>query len=284
MKLQWFGKPGPREMLDRHSRPHAPLSANGRLFVMGDQRLYGLDAYNGTMLWERQIPEFQTRVNLPRDSGYMVTDENDLYLAVKNQCWQIDGDSGKTTQRYEMPDLPARDLFDWGYVADLDDTLLGSGIRKGNTFTDGHGPWYDGNEGFLNWENAKVCSDYLFGVYKETGRIKWRYEGIVLNSAIAAGDGKVYFVENRQPYITSKGLGYVEIFNRRLNVDQLWEDLHLVALDVQTGEKLWEKPAEFVKGTIVFYLSYADDTLVVVSGPHTSYWVYAFDAATGKAL
>jgi precorrin-6B methylase 2 len=36
MALQWFGRPGPREMIDRHHRNVPPLYKGGRLFVPGD--------------------------------------------------------------------------------------------------------------------------------------------------------------------------------------------------------------------------------------------------------
>ncbi|MHC4582109.1 MAG: outer membrane protein assembly factor BamB family protein, partial [Planctomycetota bacterium] len=36
MALQWFGRPGPREMIDRHHRNVPPLYKDGRLFVPGD--------------------------------------------------------------------------------------------------------------------------------------------------------------------------------------------------------------------------------------------------------
>ncbi|MCS5609123.1 MAG: hypothetical protein NZ961_01845, partial [Candidatus Poribacteria bacterium] len=31
-KLQWFGKPGPRKIVNRHSRPMSPLVKGGRVF------------------------------------------------------------------------------------------------------------------------------------------------------------------------------------------------------------------------------------------------------------
>ena len=60
LQLQWFGRPGPRGLVDRHHRTVAPLSKAGRLIVPGEDRLTGVDAYNGTILWERDITEFPT--------------------------------------------------------------------------------------------------------------------------------------------------------------------------------------------------------------------------------
>lgn len=57
MDLQWFGRPGPARMVDRHKKGHAPLYVNGRLFVPGFNYIAAVDAYNGIVLWEQMIPE-----------------------------------------------------------------------------------------------------------------------------------------------------------------------------------------------------------------------------------
>ncbi len=56
LQIQWFGRPGPHGMIDRHHRTAAPLYKNGRLFVPGDDHLTAVDAYNGTVLWETDAP------------------------------------------------------------------------------------------------------------------------------------------------------------------------------------------------------------------------------------
>ena len=49
--VQWWGEPGPRPMPDHDPRNPAPVSSNGHLYIQGDRVLFGLDAYNGAMLW-----------------------------------------------------------------------------------------------------------------------------------------------------------------------------------------------------------------------------------------
>lgn len=280
LQLQWFGRPGPYDMFDRHSRPHAPLSANGRLFIPADQSIYGLDAYNGTILWKTDVPQLQTRVNLPRDSGYMAVDNDYLYVAVKDKCRRFAADSGKHVFSYNLPDVPQKQAYDWGYLSCKDDLIFGSCVRKGSFYTDAKGPWYDGNSSLTDWENAKVCSDHVFAADKETGKVKWDYEGLIINSTIAVGADRIYFVENRE-----KGIAKNTNFRlRRIGVELLWEKLFLVALNARTGEKVWETPVEFVKGKNTFYLSYADETVVVVSSPFKNYQIYAFNATDGTLL
>ena len=279
MQLQWFGRPGPYDMVDRHSRPPAPLSTNGRLFIPAENQIYGLDAYNGTILWDLKIPELQTRVNIPHDSSYMAADDNYLYVAVGDQCRQLAADTGKLASSYRLPSTPVKNLYDWGYLACKDNLIFGSCVRKGAAFTDAKGPWYDGSKDFNAWENAKVCSDYLFATGKEDGKIKWNYKGTIINSAIALGDGMIYFVENR-----NKSVHDFKFRSARINTASLWKDLYLVALNTATGQKDWEKPVEFAEGTMVFYLCYSNGKLLVVSSPYTSYWLYAFNASDGSLL
>ena len=57
MALQWFGKPGARGMIDRQGRNPPPLTSNGFLYVQGDNRIWGQDAFNGDDPLELRVPE-----------------------------------------------------------------------------------------------------------------------------------------------------------------------------------------------------------------------------------
>ncbi|NBP24089.1 MAG: class I SAM-dependent methyltransferase [Proteobacteria bacterium] len=59
LQVAWWGDPGPRPMPDRGNRNPAPLSVNGRLMIQGDRILFGLDAYNGAILWSFSCPEIR---------------------------------------------------------------------------------------------------------------------------------------------------------------------------------------------------------------------------------
>ena len=243
MQIQWFGKPGPRKMADRHSRTPAPLSINGRMYVRGEQYLYGVDAYNGTILWEKNIPEMQTRVNVPQDNGYMIADDDYFYAAVQEKCRKMDGQTGKDVFAYDMPvEDGEKKLYDWGHLAYEGNTLYGSAVRKGAFYDDGKGPWYDGPGS----NHDKICSDFIFALDMKTGDFKWRYDGLIVNSTIAIGGGKVYFAENRNPEMKALEEG-------RIGGVAFWHDMYLVALDAATGKPQWEKtrqdipPVKFVR-------------------------------------
>jgi hypothetical protein len=86
-------------------------------------------------------------------------------------------------------------------------------------------------------------------------------------------------IESRHPKVAAQPTG-------RIGIPELWEDQFLVALDVRTGEKRWERAVAFGNCDVVFYLCYAKNTLVV-SGSKSAdrrYHVHAFDAADGSPL
>ena len=85
LMLQWFGKPGPKEMIDRHHRTAASLYKNGRLFVPGEDRVIAVDAYNGTILWDQAFPDSR-RVVVFRDAATCASTTARLYVASKNSC------------------------------------------------------------------------------------------------------------------------------------------------------------------------------------------------------
>ena len=76
----------------------------------------------------------------------------------------------------------------------------------------------------------------------------------------------------------------------------MWLDQFLVALDVDSGAKVWEGPIDTVDGEAVIFLAHGQDRLVLVSsgGPPTGkknqygevlkqHYVYAYDPSNGDA-
>ena len=146
---------------------------------------------------------------------------------------------------------------------------------------------YDGVEGAAA---AKVCSDNLFAFSKKTGAIAWTYtDGVIINSTITIGAGRVYFVETRNAKVQASS-------SRRVSMPEMWLDQFLVALDVDSGAKVWEGPIDTVDGEAVIFLAHGQDRLVLVSsgGPPTGkknqygevlkqHYVYAYDPSNGDA-
>ena len=141
MGVKWWGEPGPRPMPDRGPRNPAPLSAGGKLYIQGDRVLFGLDAYNGTVLWSQSCPEMR-RANIPRDSSNMVADDRGLYLAQGRYCINFVGSTGQRSNVYSVPDADTGD-YNWSFLAVVEQTLVGSRVSRGTVYLGDDGEWYE---------------------------------------------------------------------------------------------------------------------------------------------
>jgi outer membrane protein assembly factor BamB/2-polyprenyl-3-methyl-5-hydroxy-6-metoxy-1,4-benzoquinol methylase len=277
IEVQWFGLPGPDAMIDRLGRNQGPLSYQGRLFTQGDDRLIVQDSYNGRILWTLEIPGMR-RTNVKVDTSNSCVDEQAYYLAIRDRCWKIDVATGQLLESLAVSDEANPDLA-WGYIASDRHLLIGSAVRKGASFSDFHGAdkWYDKPTGV---GTEKVCSDNLFAIDKDSGTRLWTYErGAVLNPTISLGDGLVYFLESRHPKVLSSSRG-------RIGMPELYEDLHLVALNQESGSVVWEKPVHYGKQPTVVYLVHSPETLVVQSSlpDDKTYNLHTYEAGNGEEL
>ena len=274
MIVQWWGRPGARPMPDRGNRNPPPVSAAGRLFVQGNRTLFGLDAYNGTILWAKQIPTMR-RANMPRDTSNMVATADHLFVAIGNSCVAFDPQTGKRQSDYHIPESTREQLYDWGYLSSDGETLLGSGVRQGAHYLGDKGEWY---ERYEIDDIARVTSDFLFAAELYSGRQKWSYEnGVLMNSTITIADKTVYFIESRSPQAAATGSGRM--------LDAALETTFLVALDEETGRVLWEKPYDFSQCRFVTYLTAGSGVLLVTgTDQERNFHTYVFDAASGDEL
>lgn len=261
VEIQWIGRPGSDSGIDRMPRLQAPVSKNGRLFHQGLNRIMALDSYNGFFLWSLEIPQLR-RANTPRDAGNLCADDDYLYLAVDDDCWRIDGDTGLRALTHKLND-PGHD---WGCVFRVGDKLYGSAVVEGSIFTEYWtevAGWYASTSS--NYPGRrKVCSEYIFA-NNANGSRAWTYEdGVIINSTIAIGGGRVYFVESRNSAIKGQSSGNAATLSYE---NGLWTtDLYLVALDKDTGTKLWDKAIKtgvggdpvIKNGDVAFYLLYAE--------------------------
>jgi len=274
LHVQWFGRPGADFGIDRNPRMPAPLAVNGRLFHQGLNRMIALDSNNGTPLWTLSIPDLR-RVNLPRDASNWCADRGSIYVALRNACWAIDAYTGRKKATHRLPDEAMRETHDWGYVARSGDKLYGSGVKAGSSYSDfwGKVSWYDQKAGHGTF---KICSDVLFAADLPSGAPAWTHKGgAIINSTITIGEGKVCFVESRDPEAMASKSG-------RVTTPGLWSKQFLVALDADSGSKLWEKSLSTTPGTVVFFLACSDGKLALVSSSTNKYDIYAFSAVDGK--
>ncbi len=233
LELQWIGRPGANFGIDRQPRMSAPLATNGRLFHQGLNRLMALDAYNGQILWGMEIPDLR-RVNIPHDCANWCADDDHLYVAIKDLLWVLDAATGKRVTTLKLT-AAHRDSHEWGYIAHEGNTVIGSSVRHGAEFKKFFGDaWYDkvGRDS----DTANVLSDNISGYSKSTWKGKWSYgRGLIINPTISLSDGKLCFLECRNPDLIKDTSG-------REATRKLWKDIHAVCLDATTGKIIWEKP------------------------------------------
>ena len=254
LSVLWWGRPGPRPMPDRGPRNPAPVSANGRLYIQGNRTLFGLDSYNGSILWFHQIPKMR-RANIPRDGSNMVATDDFLYLAMQGKCVAFNGQTGDRDMIFSIPgDKPGNDRrFDWGILACNSDVLLGSAVRRGAHYIGDHGEWFE-DSGPDNV--SRVVSKKLFGLDRHHGALLWEYErGAIVNSTFCSENQSIYFLEGRNSAATTSTKG-------RLH-DELKPDQYLVAINVQSGSLLWEEPVDLSHLEFMTYMSVSEDTLII---------------------
>lgn len=222
LDILWFGEPGPTRMLSRHAGGIAPLSINGRFFVEGENVIMAYDAYNGTKLWERNI-EGAMCPGVASRGGNMACDEESVFVAIGDRCLRLDAETGKISRTYPLPPLPDERARSWGYVSVADKLLFGS-----TSFRSG---WSDG----------------LFAMDKESGELRWIYRGgSIAHNSIAIGNGRIFFADSK---VTEDKSAHADIRK-------------MVALDVRSGQVVWQKPVDLTGCGPPVHLMYQDGFLI----------------------
>lgn len=217
----WFGEPGPGRMPSRHAYNVAPLAVEGRMFTQGENVLMAHDAYNGVLLWEREMPG-ALRLRMNTSCSNLAANEKGLFVAIGDQCHHLDPATGKTIRTYGVPSAPATPDGKeapgrWMYVSCTPERLYGSRDNQA-----------------------------VFAVDIETGEVLWTREaGDLQLTSICMGDGRMFFVDHQvteeQIQACLQSLPVESRRDRRGN--PIPPDVRLVtALDAETGRTVWEKP------------------------------------------
>ena len=276
-ELRWLGSPGPELAWDRQLAEQPPLAVNGRFYCQGKGRLLALDSHNGSVLWSRELDDAQ-RFNVLRDAGNLSADDDAVWLSLRQECWKMEGDTGKLTV-FPLVKGSRGDLdYCWNYICSTGDHLLGTSSIDKAFYKDHWGGqfWYVNAGGSLA---NQVVSDNLFSLDRSTGVQNWNYEdGLILGVTITVANGKIYFLETRNPTAVSGN-------SRRLGTSTWKTNLFMVCLDLATGNKVWEQASSFSGGTQTVFLMYDEvsDKLILSAGNGTNY-LYAFNPATGSQV
>lgn len=287
LQIQWFGKPGPRTMIDRHHRAASPLYLDGRLFVPGEDVVTGVDAYNGTILWEKAIPDSR-RVVVFRDASQMALAQDALYVAAGDRCLALHPGTGKEEKSLALPKLGKAAAYEWDYVAHVDGTLVGSASKKGSIRREQN---HQQTTNTTHWDFVPaVGSDFAFA-YGPAGQLRWAYEskaGLLINQTFAIGGGRFYFVESDNPDTLATPIG------RHPYSALTGKGATLVALDLTTGKEVYRQPLPELKAVEHNCFAVYKNGKLVLAGSRNDgtdkkasrlwYDVHVYDTATGKRL
>ena len=249
-EIQWYGEPGPTRMNDRHHRQMAPIYKNGTLYILGTEYLYGVDAYNGTIYWERPFFE-STRLGIMGDCSSMSANNNNLFIASGSDCFGIDAISGKIKYKYQLSNK-----YHWGYVAVKNNMLWGTKIKKDSSLKRLERVSY----GMYKTFHKMITSSSIFAYNNKFKKKIWEYEkGIIINPSIVHGDNKIFFVECRNNKLQKEPTGRYDL-NKMLD----GKNAYIVALNEKTGKVEWEKKFNN-KFQYILYLQYIKGS-VIASG------------------
>jgi outer membrane protein assembly factor BamB len=254
LRLQWFGGPGPSRMVDRHLRAQPPLADSGRLFVFGENVVTGVDPFTGLEQWVLDLPDSQ-RYSMPYDGGYAATAGGGLWVAVQDQLWHIDTAGGQVTDRWTHPG-PAG--HHWGYAAVVDDKVVGTAQLPAASRTKPSRESVD-----LDYRSGQglVTSRLLFMRRLAEDQLAWSWErgSSIFNCTITIDRGRIFFVELRGTPAAQPEEGRVAL--SAIKDQPVW----LVAIDLDSGRLIWERPLDLTGLENIIYLQ-ADAGQLLLSG------------------
>ncbi|HIK93794.1 MAG TPA: methyltransferase domain-containing protein [Planctomycetes bacterium] len=268
--LQWVGSPRWARHHDRMASMSALVSTNGRMFYIMDEgsrisiqlpprwKLVARDAFNGSMLWKRDIENWQSHL-WPLKSGptqlsrRLVSSGDTVFatLSINAPLTALDARTGETLRTYEGSDATEEIIHTNG--------LLFLVVRKGKAELADYVP--------LNatvGDQAKVRELFwdeeprvVMAFEADTGKQLWATKTKVSPLTLSAHGDNVYFHDGEK----------------------------LVALNQQTGDVAWNTEPVTRRKTFTFNFGprmVAYEDVVLYSGGDGK--MISVDAATGKEL
>ena len=226
----WFGEPGPQGMVERHACAQSPVSMNGRLFMEGEEVISAADAFNGTLLWKREIPG-AVRVKIKADCGNLVVTQDGLYVAAHDKCYRLDPETGATIREYEIPASSDGSPRRWGYISVVGNILYGSAAKAMNEDYGATLKLFVKNG---KWININDIPEKYKGQYENSRKL---YPDPIDLRRAAERSGVMY------RSMTSFGRGG-EFLQKNAVTANLMASDKVFAINTETGELLWQRDGE----------------------------------------
>ncbi|MHC4166568.1 MAG: outer membrane protein assembly factor BamB family protein [Planctomycetota bacterium] len=207
-RFQWVGSPRWARHHDRRASVSAMVSAGGRIFYIFDEGstasimlppktvLIARDAFNGTILWKRSIPEWFTHL-WPFKSGpaqlqrrlVAVGDRVYVTLGLDAPLLALDAATGETIRTYESTHATEEVIWSDGVLFAL--------VNKSPQSYDAFKPQEVG----IGAERDRIMEEFpwnekprqIVAIGAETGKILWNKEYPVVPLSPAADGKRVYF-------------------------------------------------------------------------------------------
>ncbi|MBC8243305.1 MAG: PQQ-binding-like beta-propeller repeat protein, partial [Verrucomicrobia bacterium] len=280
--LQWFGGPGAAPMVDRHLRAPAPLAAEGKLLIPGENLVIAVDAYNGTELWRLPLPGSQ-RYSMPYDAGYMSVNNGRLCVAVADEARLIHLASGEVERTFPVSAFVPGERRHWGHVVLTAKRLFGTAQRTTASRTKPSRALISAD---YNNNQAMVTGTHLFSAPLNGGRLgqgQWTHDGgTILNPTLTLSGGRLFFVETTRP-VSGSGRHTLDTLRKA--------GLQIVCLDAETGGRLWARPVDngLEQSRNILFLA-ASGAQLIATGSHlgagndTVYRVHCYAAKSGREI
>ena len=270
--LQWVGSPRWSRHHDRMASMSALVSTNGRMFYIMDEgsrvsiqlppkwKLIARDAFNGSVLWKRDINEWQPHL-WPLKSGptqlsrRLVSTDDAVFvtLGFNSALTALDAATGKTLRTYEGSDSTEEII----HTGDLLFLVVRKGKAELQDYAPLHGTVGDqarSRQFFWN-EEPRV----LMAFDAESGNRLWAKKTKISPLTMAADQSRVYFHDGEKVVGLDQRTGEIAWetepvtrrqsftfnFGPRLVVHEdvvlyAGGDGKMISVDSNTGEQLWD--------------------------------------------
>jgi outer membrane protein assembly factor BamB len=251
-RMQWTGGPMWARSHEHSASLNALVSANGRIFYIMDEGprdsiqlpskvfLEARDAFNGTILWKRKIPEWYNHL-FPLKSGparltrrlIAIGDEVYTTLGINAPLSAIDAATGETIRTYEGTKT-VEELVSTNGVLFL---VVNPDREPVNYEQENANCWVERDRASKRWGWDETI-DKLMAVEAETGKVLWEHDSRIVPLSLAADGQRVVFHDGEAVVCMEAGTG-----------DQLWRTPVKRSLLIPTG---WSPSMVMYKDVVLF--------------------------------
>ena len=277
----WFGGSSNVDVLPRHGHGPPEQVIAGRLFIQGLDCMSARDVYTGRVLWKTELPDLgtygtyydATYKDMPTDTRYnqvhipganirgsnFVATEDRIYVIQGASCTVLDSVSGAIVQTITLPPLDPTvrkpKSPPWAYIGCYEDILFGGyGFVAFSDLLDTK------KQDYSMWTDFDTsASKAIIAFDRHTGEQRWRVDAThgFLHNGIAVGKGVMYCLDRLPLYLAN------QLERRGIEPPK---DYRLIAIDVATGQILWDK-REDIFGS---FLAFAEDENILVQSTRPS--------------